>query len=242
MRACVWIVLLLCGLLPLSSSAAEPVFKEGEHYQVVPKPEKFPAHDKIEVLEFFWYGCPHCYQFESDIAPWLAHKPEEVTFRRVPHNMGRSAGDMHELGYHIAENLGIVKRIHPEMFKAIHDHKQAMDSISDICSLFVKFGGVTDEQCHAAAEDEEVKHASDFDDFLIRRYGVVNVPTLVVDGRYLSNAVMAGGTSKLIQVLDFLIAKQKVERNIHMTLPDDEPLVTAPPKAPKALSRPPAPF
>lgn len=216
--------LLLFTLLACSFNtwAASPEFNEGDEYKVVSNPEAHPNPRKVEVREFFWYGCPHCYQFESEITPWLARKSEDVSFKRVPHTMGRPAGEMHSLAYHMAENLGIVKLIHPQMFKAIQDRKQAMDRVNDICALFVQVGGVTDEKCQAAAENADVLHASDHDEFLIHRYGIAVVPTLVVDGRYTTNAVMAGGTKKVIAVLNFLIAKQMQARNIGHDLPADE--------------------
>lgn len=237
MRTTVWL-LLLCGLISLNVSAADSEFKEGVNYKVTPRPEKLPDPNKIEVLEFFWYGCPHCYDFESHIQPWLAHKPEGVSFTRIPHDLGREAGETHALAYHIAEKLGIVKRIHAPMFKAIHDLKQPMDRLNDVCDLFAKQGGITDEQCHAAADDEDVKHARNHDDFLIRHYEIANVPALVVDGRYYTDAIMAGGMSNLVKVLDVLIAKQKAARNIQTTLPDEAPPAAPPPKVRAATPSP----
>lgn len=242
MRTCLWLLVALCGLLPLTSSADDAPFKEGKHYKLVPNSEKVPDAHKIEVLEFFWYGCPHCYQFESDITAWLARKPDGVVFKRVPNNLGRAAGEMHALAYHVAETLNIVKRVHPLMFKAIHDKKQATDTVSDICFLFVQAGGVTDEKCRTTADSFDVRHAIDHDDFLIRRYGVVVVPTLVVDGHYLTNASMAGGMGKLIKLVNFLIEKRKVERGFHQSLPDDEPIARPAPMKGASRPRPPPLF
>lgn len=221
---------LLLSLLFLSVQAAGSEFTEGVHYKQVPNPETHPNPRKVDVEEFFWYGCPYCYEFESSIAPWLARKPEEVSFKRVPHTMGRPVGVMHTLAYHMAENLGIVKRIHPLMFKSVQDQKKNMDTLGDICELFMKAGGVTEDQCRAAAENEDVKHAADHDEFLIRRYSVVNVPTLVVDGRYYSNSKMAGGLKKLMEVTQFLIDKQMTERKLRTPLPVEQPPVADNPR------------
>jgi thiol:disulfide interchange protein DsbA len=221
---------LLLTLLACSTntSAASPEFNEDVEYKVVNNPETRPNPQKIEVREFFWYGCPHCYQFESEINPWLLRKSEDISFKRVPHSMGRNTGDMHSLAFHMAEHLGILKLIHPQMFKAIQDRKQNMDTLADICGLFQQFGNIKEDRCRAAAENDEVLHARDHDEFLIRRYGIALVPTLVVDGRYVTNASMAGGTKKLIDVLNFLIAKQIKARNLHANLPYEPPLDDGP--------------
>lgn len=216
--------LLLLSLLASSvnARAAAPEFNEGSEYKIVSNPEAHPNPRKIEVKEFFWYGCPHCYQFESEINPWLMRKSEDVSFKRVPHTLGRSAGAMHSLAFHMADHLNILKLIHPEMFKAIQDRKQNMDTVGDICELFAKVAGIKEDDCRAAAANADVLHAKDHSEFLARRYSVIAVPTLVVDGRYYTNAIMAGGMKKMIPVLNFLIAKQKQARNLNIDLPADE--------------------
>jgi thiol:disulfide interchange protein DsbA len=220
------LLLLACNL---TAQAASTEFSEGNEYKEVSNPEAHPNPHKIEVNEFFWYGCPHCYQFESEINPWLARKSDDVLFKRVPHTLGRSAGEMHSLAFHMADYLKILKLIHPQMFKAIQDKKQNMDTIADICGLFKQVGDIKEDDCRAAAENPDVLHAKDNSEFLARRYSVISVPTLVVDGRYYTNAVMAGGMSKVIPVLNFLITKQKQSRNLGGDLPAEEtPAVVSP--------------
>lgn len=213
-NALLTLVLLLGSMAAQAADAPVPAFTEGKEYKEVPKPETHLNPKKVEVEEYFWYGCPHCYRFEPLLAPWLEHKPEEVLFRRIPHNMGRSTGEMHAQAFHMAEVLGIVGRIHMPMYKAIQDEKKNMDTLADICELFGKVAGVNDDTCRYTATVDDVQERMRRDDYLIHRYQVISTPTIVVDGKYLTNAVMAGGMDQLLPVVDFLIAKQKAARGI----------------------------
>lgn len=201
--------LLSVALIALASLAvhAQEQFKEGVHYQLLaaPIPVKEPA--KVEVTELFWYGCPHCFEFEPVISAWLKNKPDDVAFRRVPVIFGENWVP-HARAFYAAEALGKLEAFHPWLFKALHEEKRRIFSEADLVGLAGEVG-IPAEDFKSAytgfSIDGKVKAAMNY----TRDSGITGVPSIVVNGKYRTGAQLAGGQEEVLKVVDFLVAKER---------------------------------
>ena len=132
---------LLVFLLLVASSACSQAedYKEGVHYEKLPS-AIVKTSDKIEVLEFFWYGCPHCYSFEPYIKSWEKTKPANVEFARVP-AIFRPEWEIQTRTYYALSNLGMIETVHGKIFEAVHKNKKRLNTL-DQMSDFVEKNGV----------------------------------------------------------------------------------------------------
>jgi len=210
-RAC----LALFSLLPLACSAADtPAFTEGKEYKQVLQPQDPIDPAKVEVTEVFWYGCPHCYHFDPVIEGWRAKEPADVVFDRVPASLGRPEGEAHARAFYIAEALGIGDKIHKPLFEAIHADHKPMNTLDSLRELFGSVAGVKPADFDNASSSFMVDARLRRADTLLRAYGVTSVPTMIVDGKYMTGAGMAGSNEKVLQVLDFIVEKVRKERKL----------------------------
>ena len=210
MRLLARALIAVAALLPLACSAAEtPSYTEGTQYKLVRNPAPGPANKHIVVEEFFWYGCPHCYAFEPELEKWLGKKPADVDFVRVPNSLGRAIGNMHSKTFYTAEELNLLPKLHLPIFQAIHDEHHELATEPEIQAFFADKTGVMPEvfstTFNGAKVAAKVQRAED----LAKEYGVASTPTLVVDGRWMLNASMAGGFPEMLKVLDFVIDKAR---------------------------------
>jgi len=202
-----WLSVLL--LLPLSVASAA-TFKEGEAYKVLPQAQPTTNPNHIEVVELFWYGCPHCHKFEPYIDKWLKTKPDNVDFIRMPAIL-REEWSLHARAFYTAETLGILDKIHKPLFDAIHVEKRYLFSEDALMQFFQEFG-VSNEDFrntfHSFAVDSKVRRARQ----MSKRYMAMGTPAVVVNGKYLTGPGMAKGFDNLIKVVDFLVAKESASK------------------------------
>jgi len=196
----------LLGLLFLPGGTALAEYDEGIQYERLVAPVPTVDANKVEVVELFWYGCPHCYRLEPDLKKWLKNKPANVVFVRVP-AVFRPIWAFHAKVYYTAEVLGVLDKVHEAMFEAMHVQRRKMSSVDEVKALFAQYG-VTSEKFDNAfnsfAVDAKVRRATD----LTRRYGLEGVPALVINGKYVTDGVMAHGHNGMLQVTDYLISKE----------------------------------
>ncbi|WP_305909885.1 thiol:disulfide interchange protein DsbA/DsbL [Methylomarinum sp. Ch1-1] len=162
--------------------------------------------DKVEVIEFFWYGCPHCYSFEPTLAEWLKNKPDNVEFIRIPAVFSKLWGD-HAKAYFTAEALGVVDKVHADLFDAIQNKKQALRSEDDLAKFFVEHGVDETEFRNAYKSflvDAKLRQAES----MPPRYGVTGVPAIIINGKYKTNGPLAKSQKNMIKVMNELIAKE----------------------------------
>ncbi len=164
--------------------------------------------EKIEVLEIFWYACPHCYDFEPFVHRWLENKPEDVVFRRMP-GIFRKSWIPHAKAYFTAQKLGILDGIHTPLFDAIHKEKKKIYDDASIKKFFIKHGVDKGEFTKIYESDEvdtKVKQA-----FVMgQRYKVTGVPAVIVNGKYMISGSTAGSFSNVLKVIDTLVDKERV--------------------------------
>ncbi len=190
-------------------------FTEGQHYmRLVPTQPTVGGADKIEVAEFFWYGCPHCYTFEPIINGWAETKPANVRFVRIP-AMWNGALVLHARLFYTEEILGrngVIKdpaEFRNAVFEEYHRRGNRMMSEGAIQKLFARFG-VNAEDFSRTWNSFEVDQKMRVADDLARRYSVSSVPVLVVNGKYRTGAAEAGSYPILPEVIDELIARESV--------------------------------
>lgn len=180
-------------------------------YQPVTPPQPTQTGDKIEVLELFWYGCPHCYDLEPYLDSWLKNKSDDVEFRRMPAILGKN-WIPHAKAYFTAEKLGIVDQIHKLLFDAIHkDGEQIFDEKS--LKIFFTNHGVDAGEFAKIYNSEEVEVKIKESFVMGQRYKITGVPSIIVNGKYLTSTTMAGGHEDLFTIIDQLIKKER-EGNI----------------------------
>lgn len=206
---------ILLAQAEIPAETREWQFKEGTNYmRLVPTQPTVGGADKIEVAEFFWYGCPHCYTFEPTINEWAANKPANVRFVRIP-AMWNGMLQLHARLYYSEEILvrnGVIKdaaAFHDAVFQEYHRRGNRMTSEGAIQKLFERFG-VGAEDFNRTWNSFEVDQKLRVADDLARRYSIASVPMVVVNGKYRAGAAEAGSYPKLIEVIDELIARESV--------------------------------
>lgn len=188
-------------------------YREGKHYQrLMPTQPTLGGADKIEVAEFFWYGCPHCLDFEPYINKWDAEKPAGVRFVRIP-AMWNGILKLHAQLYYTQDVLarnGVIKdgpAFHAAVFQAYHGQGNRLMSEAAIRKLFERFG-VSGDEFERTWKSFEVAQKLRVGEDLARRYSIANVPTVVVNGKYRTGGAEAGGYDNLIELIDELIARE----------------------------------
>ena len=180
-------------------------FVEGSNYTVIsPRMETTVNEDKIEVIEFFWYGCPHCYTVEPYIKSWKM--PEDVELVRIPATFSQR-WIVHAKVYYTLESLDRLD-LHEVFFNAIHGRQQRRDLVSEdkIAEFFASFSsGISEGKFSKAYNSFIVNTKTQKADRLVREYAIKSVPTFIVNGRYLTSPSMVGSSQNLITALDYLI-------------------------------------
>lgn len=171
-----------------------------------------PTHDvnKVEVIEFFWYGCPHCFDFEPTLAKWVKTLPKHVEFIRQPAVFSDLWGK-HAKAYYTAEALGVVDKVHQDFFDTIQIKKEHLETEEQLAKFFV---------AHGVAEADFKKTYSSFPvDMKVRqaatlaaKYGVSGVPAIVINGKYKTSGPVAGSHEKMIEVMNRLIEQESTAK------------------------------
>jgi len=206
-------LLLALSLSPLACGAqALNNYSEGKEFKKVREAIAPADAKRVTVEEFFWYGCPHCFHFDPTIEAWKAKKPADVDFSRVPATLGRPDGELHQKAFYIAESLNVSDKIHKALFAAIHEKHQPMNTQDQLRAMFEREAGVKpadfDRSTSSFLVDSRIRRAQK----LAISYGITSVPLVIVGGKYVTSATMAGTPEKAMQVVDFLIEKVKKER------------------------------
>ena len=182
----------------------EDEFFAGADYEVLPHPVPTEApKGKVEVVEVFWYGCPHCYRFEPFVERWLKHAPETAYFVRIPATLN-PGWTIHARLYYALELMGELDRLHPLIFKAIHEQGRSLRNERAI-ERFLEAHGVDIEAFRNAFHSLEVETRLREDRDRVRRYGIHGVPAVVVAGKYKTSGSLAGSYERMIAIIDYLV-------------------------------------
>jgi len=195
-------------LLIFSGMVNAETYEEGKHYKLVDQAKTIDG-DKVEVLEFFWYGCPHCYQFEPKLSEWKKNKPDYVEFVRVPATF-QPLWVLHARAYYALQLLGVGEEIHLKFFSEIHNKKNYMKTI-DALTVFVQENGVDRSEFIDAMNSFTVETNVRKATKLVTDYNLNGVPAVAVNGKYLISASMAGSYDNMIKIMNYLIEKEKAK-------------------------------
>ncbi|GDX84160.1 thiol:disulfide interchange protein DsbA [Methylococcaceae bacterium] len=171
-----------------------------------------PTQDvkKVEVIEFFWYGCPHCFDFEPTLAKWVKMLPKNVEFIRQP-AVFSDLWSKHAKAYYTAEALGVIDNVHGDFFDAIQTKKEHLETEEQLTNFFVAHG-VSAADFKAAygsfLVDTRVRQAAS----LAAKYGVSGVPAIVINGKYKTSGPVAGSHEKMIEVMNRLIEQESATK------------------------------
>lgn len=199
---------LIGSLLLLLSVAQAFAGSLDEGYQEIRPAQPTQVPDgKIEIVEVFWYGCPHCYDFEPYLEKWLQTKPDDVVFRRVPGVLNKTWLP-HAKAYFTAEKLGVAAELHKSLFDAIHKEKKSIFTEDKLRDFFKEHGVDSDEFTKIYRSDEiETKTKQAF--FMARGYRLTGVPSVVINGKYMTSGSLTGSYDDILKVMDYLIEKER---------------------------------
>lgn len=178
-------------------------FQEGQHYhRISPAVPTNADSGAVEVLELFWYGCPHCYEFEKYLKSWKQDKPANVQFARIPAVLNRGWVP-HARAYYALETMGELERIHPIFFEAIHEQGRRLRDM-DSMARFLTQHGIDADEFKKAYDSFYVETKIKRSNQLVRQYGSSSVPTMIIHGKYRSTASDAGGYERLLLLVNQL--------------------------------------
>ena len=197
-----WLLLLLF----FSCTQAEE-FEAGRHYQILDNPTVTRNSSKVEVVEVFWFGCNHCYALESYIQPWKRNLPNDVDFWKS-HITWNAQAETHARLFYSAKALGIEEKAIPAAFTAIWREGRNLLGNSEV-EYFFKGFGIEKERYLSVSNSFGVNNAVKQANNRMRQWAVTGVPTIIVNGKYKVSGTREIGTSKLLDVVDFLIEKER---------------------------------
>jgi thiol:disulfide interchange protein DsbA len=177
---------------------------EGTHYTKLgqPAPVSAPA-GKIEVVEFFSYGCPHCFALEPTLEAWAKRLPNDVVFKRVPVGFNALYENYQKIFYAL-EAMGELDKMHMKVFNAIHQQRQRLDKEADIAA-FMAANGIDGakfiEQYKSFSVQTKARQAQQ----LSQSYKIEGVPAMGVQGRFVTSGAQAGSNERALAVTDSLV-------------------------------------
>ncbi len=190
-----------------SSSAISAPFEEDVDYERLDQPQPTKSKNKIEVIEFFWYGCPHCNNFDPYLQRWKKGLASDVEVILIP-AIFRPEWEIHARAFYTAQVLKVLDTIHPAMFSAIHNRGVPMSNEAQIMALFID-NGVSERNFkrifNSFAVESKVRKAKT----VHLNYGVRSVPNMVINGAYRTNAGLAGNNVNVLKVADYLISQER---------------------------------
>lgn len=187
-------------------AGAQSLFTEGQHYRVINPPVPTQVADgKVEVVEVFSYACVHCANFEPFVTSWKKSLPDHVEFQGMP-AVFNPTWEALARAHHALAELGALERMHPLMFKAIHQDRKPLDKLEAIAD-FVATQGVDREAFLAAAQSEKTSELLQSQRQRAMAFRIEGTPSMVVNGKYLVSAG-AGGFQGMLQVVDFLVGQE----------------------------------
>jgi protein dithiol oxidoreductase (disulfide-forming) len=194
------------GLALTTPARAQGGPVEGTHFVRLSQPLPAPAHGKLEVVEFFWYGCPHCNDFEPALEAWTKTLPADVVFRRAPVAFRPEPHGTHQRLYFAIETMGLIPTLHRKVFYAMHNERKMLDKPADI-SAFVTKNGVDSAKFMDVFNSFSVQTKARQAHQLSEAYKIDGVPALGVQGRFYTSGSLAGSNDRALAVVDHLLKR-----------------------------------
>ncbi len=208
------------GVVAMAAGASPASPVNGVDYRTLDKVQPTDSGKKVEVTEFFWYACPHCNAFEPALEDWVRKQGDKIVFKRVPIAFRESFMPQQKL-YYTLEAMGKVDELHQKVFNAIHVGRQSLDTDAAIIA-FIEKQGVDKKKFvdlyNSFGVQTKVRRASQ----LQEAYKIDGVPTIAIDGRYMTSPSIVGAgignqpepvlQSAALQVMSWLVAKASKEQ------------------------------
>lgn len=204
------LILLALTLIALPLSAQAQQYKEGVHYERV---SAAPANtDRIEVLEVFNYGCPHCTSMQPYLNAWRENLPEQAELKHMPATF-RADFEIYARGYFAADSLGVLEQTHAAMFEQASAHRAMVRSIDEVADMYAALGVDRDKLIAVSksfAVDMRVREVNK----KLPLLKISRTPSFVVAGKYRVRNESMRDPAEVLRVVDFLVAKEAAERGI----------------------------
>ena len=201
-----WLAGLALVFMFSGSAIAQMAFVEGTDYETISPAVKTSQPDKVVVTEIFWYGCPHCFRFEPYVNRWSADLPDGVVFEQVPSSLNPRWTE-HARAYYSFQLMGVLEKTHEAFFDAIHLKRQRLNSLDSIAE-FVAERGLDEkafrEHYFSFPVETQIRKNNQNE----KRYGHKGVPAVIVNGKYLVTGSLAGSNERMIEIMNFLVAKE----------------------------------
>ena len=192
-------------LLILSTHVMAETPQTGEQFDAVAQIIPTDAPAKIEVLEIFWYGCIHCYQMETPLNAWVKKLPKDVYFKRMPGLPNASWAPMAK-AFYAMETLGVAEKLHTPLFEAIHKQKTLNPTDEKAAVEWVtQKSGMDKLKVEQAFKSFTINTNLNRAAQTFRASGATGVPSLVIDGKYITSSTMAGGNEAALKTADYII-------------------------------------
>ena len=189
-------------------------------YQVLTPAQPTEGGGKVEVIEFFWYGCPHCYSLEPEVNAWVKRAPKDVVFKRIPAVPNQNWAESAQI-YYTLEAMGVLEQYHQKVFDAFHkDNKNLANK--RIREEWLGQNGIDVKRYNEVEKSFSVASKMQRARQLTQNYKVDGVPRIYVNGKYYTAAEFAGGNNRIFAVVDQLVEmarKEKTARapfNVHL--------------------------
>lgn len=207
---CKKIFAIIAGLLLVTVVQAQetklPDVSKGEGFDKIVPPQPVQDTDKVEVIEFFWYGCPHCKSFEPHLSEWSKSLPENVVLIRQP-AIFSSRWAPGARAYFVADVLGVTDKVHQDIFNALQVQQRPLKTEEELAEFFVEHG-VKREDFHEAYNSFIVATRMKQAENMPVRYGVTGVPAIIINGKYRTNGTLAKSYPGMISVMNTLIEQE----------------------------------
>ena len=188
-------------------SAVAEDWVAGEHYDVISPAIRGTQTDKIEVTEFFWYGCGHCYNFEPQVVQWKKTLADDVIVKGSP-AMWNALMEVHAKAFYAAEVLGVLDKVHMPLFQAINVDRKRLSDEDELADLFAA-NGVSREDFSKAFNSFGVGSQVRQANARARAAKITGTPEMMVAGKYRITTRKAGGQANMLKIADFLIAQER---------------------------------
>lgn len=195
---------------PLVTGAQDAPRARVDHEYRLIDPQPAATGDTVEVIEFFWYGCPYCHELQAPLTEWLKRKPADVVLRRVPALLGEERVP-HARIYYALEMLGELERLHLQVYRSYHLENLGMGQ-SAVAAQWAVRHGIDRQRWLEAYNSSEVTQKIRRAQALTRAHDVRGTPAMVVGGRYLTSSGMTGGVQGMLAVADELVPLARRQR------------------------------
>ncbi len=208
MRVATFAFILFAALSCNAEEAPQPEkYQAGTHYTVLEDPVRTRNPNKVEVVEAFWYGCGHCYNFEPSLQPWVKNLPDDVDFIHMP-AMWHNDMVLHAKMYYTAKQLNLIDQMHAAFFTAMHVEKKRFKNEAEIAKFFADFG-IDEETFNKTFNSFSVSSLVKQAEAKASAYKITGTPEMIVNGKYHISARLAGSQPNMLKVASYLIEKER---------------------------------